>query len=306
MNGLHAKIVLPLTAAAAMVGCASTPLPPKQPPPAISIGHLLALGRLENGLKLMSGYLGGRIGENDMQDQSILSISDQPDSQASMSRSSFVATSIEIQMSPDTCVDFEQVATKNKAARSTQKSLHDDFAELKRYIWNPTSIISLEARHSDPRCLEYISIRDRLPSWKPGKQAPVPPPNGDAQEHRSPATAQSFVQPSLRLSPQSDSLDGFIEKEKRSEAFSILNSMLIANELESTTGIGVISVGYATDGELTALFKAFSVHKDIDTLLSQYGDLFLKAAWPGGTDLDGDGKTTQKDKLIDQYNRGFR
>jgi len=108
------------------------------------------------------------------------------------------------------------------------------------------------------------------------------------------------------LFPQATTLGEFIETYKLKEAFAILNSMLISSELEGSTGMDVINVGYATDGELTALFNAFAVHKNIDTLLSQYGDLFINAEWPGGTDMDGDGKTSQKDKAISQYNDGYR
>jgi len=132
----------------------------------ISIKELLAWGRLENGLNLMSEYLNSGTRTSSPEDKRDITLTDAPNLKATLSRSSFVATSIQLYMDTDTCMDFEQLATENKALKSTQGSIHGDISHLTRYIYNPTSIISLTARRNAPHCLEYISIRDRLPSWE--------------------------------------------------------------------------------------------------------------------------------------------
>ena len=104
------------------------------------------------------------------------------------------------------------------------------------------------------------------------------------------------------------SLEQFLNYGSAAEARAMLNTMLVASQIESLGNVDVITTGYGTDVELTALFNAFAGHRNVGTLLAEFTEMFLSFPWTGegARDADGDGKINQKDKLIDDYEKGRR
>lgn len=102
------------------------------------------------------------------------------------------------------------------------------------------------------------------------------------------------------------SLNEFIANQLDAEARAMINTMLVASQIENSSSTNVITTGYATDGQLTQAFNSFAEHRNIDTLTAQFESFVRDTAWVGGTDKNGDGNINQEDKFIEQYQGGAR
>lgn len=68
--------------------------------------------------------------------------------------------------------------------------------------------------------------------------------------------------------PHTDTLGNYLQYRKEQEAMAIINSMIVAAEVEYASDWEVTLTGYATDAELRPLYSAFQLNHDLDALVA--------------------------------------